>query len=425
VELGEILETPAGRWLAVELGLGEGALERATDPRVQFLRERFENLRERYHDAAPADEDAFTRGSAAELGHGSRQLLDGMLGDELAGRAHFVDEAPRGYARTREIFLQSMQATDAGTTVQVSGTVRGRYGKTCYILKRLAGKPWISTSLWREIPQTLQGDPRWLIAAGGEDFASFLGFKLVADDTMIVPGPEELQAAIEKLNVALVQLGAEPIPVRFRRANGEVGPYRYGMAFSRGEVPMALDGHMLLHDVSFHAGSLLVTGAMLGPAQAEGHFLDAFQKFVAARSPGLLAQASTREAFDRAWESVATRFDSGAGNYASTASALAGFGDGGSAQQMIAWMTTEVRLQLSLKLLRGDFATPADGVAGAMGLAQQAGALADLRALLDEFSRGEGAGLNAKLPEAREELNAVEQLRQRVAQLQQAAQQAR
>lgn len=156
----------------------------------------------------------------------------------------------------------------------------------------------------------IDSDPTWILSALGPKVASFLGFRLVDDRTMLTPNAQLFNKRLEILNSHLVSKGFEPITVRWL---GEIGTTRNpdGTLRSHAESylregaindrsPFQLEE--VSHDTAHHALDILVTNELKRPQQARDRLATPFADFMRSYTSKyfdkfpLLSQKENREA---------------------------------------------------------------------------------------------------------------------------------
>ncbi len=113
---------------------------------------------------------------------------------------------------------------------------------------------------WSPDKKNLQGDPRNLMILLGDRVASFFKMQMLDQDSMIAPMGHLMSQQIRKANKFLKSIGEEEIAVKFKDSPIDQ-PIHYldylvdSMVF---RLPVASDGHFLIHDVALHYGAILL-----------------------------------------------------------------------------------------------------------------------------------------------------------------------
>lgn len=153
-------------------------------------------------------------------------------------------------------------------SVQVTGTVTGRFGHLQHVVELRPGQTWGDISRYPVRYADIVLDPRVIVEALGADNAKKLGFELIGEK-LIIPGPDELNAAIKAFNATLPSNDHHKILLSFYSTDDIVSTGRgYIEKFSRDlQLPLARRGHLLLHDSSAHAGSMFVPPEILAESR--------------------------------------------------------------------------------------------------------------------------------------------------------------
>lgn len=145
-------------------------------------------------------------------------------------------------------------------SVEVLGFEPGTHGGRRLRIKRLKNEygelmGWASN--FAERHYDLQGDPRTFISAIGPKAAAYFGFEKISDTEYLIPNAIEFEAALKKVNQQLVLMGQRVLSFGFypTKTNADVQVKKY-VDRIRSELlmPLAPDGHHLIHDIAFHAG---------------------------------------------------------------------------------------------------------------------------------------------------------------------------
>lgn len=165
-----------------------------------------------------------------------------------------------------------------GPTVTVLGAKPGPHGGQLIRLRNTSTK-WLSKH--SEFFFDVQGDPRFFIGTAGTKTARFFGFEVLEPKHMTIPNVNELNGAVAKLNPQLIKMGYEPIPLNFsHNPLDSTSMSRYLDRFTEGLLPMAPDGHHLVHDMSFHSGAVFLPPRLIQVAQKRVQFIRKFVSFL-------------------------------------------------------------------------------------------------------------------------------------------------
>ncbi|MBL7546015.1 MAG: hypothetical protein JNL11_19505 [Bdellovibrionaceae bacterium] len=180
-------------------------------------------------------------------------------------------------------------------------------GAGFFILSRVA-------NTWKSSlgPNTFapESDPTWVLSALGPKVASFLGFRMLDDDTFIVPNAVLFNQRIEYMNIRLVRNGFEPISVRWAEKiplskNPDDTIRTYSESYLRAAVlkmTSPFQTKEITHDTAHHALDVLLTDKLRGPQQMRDTIAIEFSDFVRdytstyPRRFPLLSISSNREA---------------------------------------------------------------------------------------------------------------------------------
>jgi hypothetical protein len=171
-------------------------------------------------------------------------------------------------------------------SVDTIGSAPGRHGGRILTLHK-TGTRWLSDH--RTVGYDPQGDPRWFIEVMGYEAAEFFGFKLLSDTRVQVPDGREFNGAIREINKHLTDMHEEPIGVSFyeTKSEGNTKVEHYVRQFGEsGGLPMAPGGNHLIHDLSFHAGAIFLSGPLLQLGKYFARFLDGYLNYLAKKYAG-------------------------------------------------------------------------------------------------------------------------------------------
>ena len=202
--------------------------------------------------------------------------------------------------------------------VTVGPTVETRSKKGLRrVIRRRRGFAWRSS--YAPFDRAPLGDPRnFLYCAGSLKVGAWFGFELKGS-TLLAPGPDRLNWGLEQLQ----QQGAT-LPIRFESSEGYATDRQFVSAFARGVMPMAQEGLIWVHDVSFHAAVIFLPEEELRISRIQSQATLEFDAWVRAQlSP---PNPIVLQALDEIMTEQAIAIDSGTGNTISTLS-RGGFAD--------------------------------------------------------------------------------------------------
>ncbi|MGH1467456.1 MAG: hypothetical protein ACRBBP_01055 [Bdellovibrionales bacterium] len=180
-----------------------------------------------------------------------------------------------------EVITTNFSEATSRPTVEVGHEIHGPHGGKLFIVKK-NGETWVSQ--FTTFKFDLQGDPRWFIGSVGESLAAFFGFRIIDSQTMTIPDAREFQLAIDKVNKVLIAEGKEPVLIRFKTDDLTEAPMQgYIDAFRALELPLASGGNHLVHDMSFHTGTLFMPNRIIRAAHTRTSFIMEFTSFLRRR----------------------------------------------------------------------------------------------------------------------------------------------
>jgi hypothetical protein len=138
----------------------------------------------------------------------------------------------------------------------------------------------------KKSPDGFKGDLEAIFEQYTNSFLSKLGI-LRNDDTFYISTAETLNARIDQINRNLPPV--DQIKIRFYNARGRVDPSEYGTRFiEKLELPIAVDGSELLHDINFHFSSIFIPNLLLYQFREQLRFTIGFGRFIRKFHPELL-----------------------------------------------------------------------------------------------------------------------------------------
>lgn len=193
-------------------------------------------------------------------------------------------QAALGETPKTEVYDEASRAKiygrDQKPTLMVDKYIEGAHGGKRIVIRR-TGARWLSD--YRSVRYDPQGDPRWFIEIMGAEAAEFFGFKILSDEMVIVPDGNEFNGALKKVNAQLAAMGEEPVEITFYVTSGnentKVAEYVHDFGKSGG-IPLAASGNHLIHDLSFHTGSIFLPGKLVRLAKFFSRYVDGFAKFI-------------------------------------------------------------------------------------------------------------------------------------------------
>lgn len=163
---------------------------------------------------------------------------------------------------------------DISPTRQQSVTFSGRtgFGQNKGKLREIQkkdGLPW--RSLHSTAGYAYQGDPRNFVMIFGRRVAHFFGFRYLDDLTMTIPDAVEMTRAIQIINNRLRELGEPEISITFYESDSIMDNLEHAIEYSRNRrLPLATNDNEALHDISYHAASILIPPQIL---ERHGNFI--------------------------------------------------------------------------------------------------------------------------------------------------------
>lgn len=213
-------------------------------------------------------------------------------------------------------------------SIRVAGRVKGVFGFDRHVVELKPGRKWGDLSQYPPHYNDIVLDPREIVSALGPENAKKLGYEIVGDK-LIIPGPEELNAAFTAFNRSLPKGDKRRILLSFYSTNDEVtSGAKYINAYS-GELklPMAREGHLLLHDTSAHAGAAFIPPEIFADSQRKIGASMGFLESLRMNQPALAKSAA--KAIDRTERIFVGAIDAGSNDLQNTIFKLLGAGDHG------------------------------------------------------------------------------------------------
>jgi hypothetical protein len=179
------------------------------------------------------------------------------------------------------------------------------------LIRRKSGKPWDSTHRFKK--NAVQGDARqFIFAADSVEVGKFFGFEIRDANTLAAPGAKRLNSAIDQLNQVSPRL---KLRVRFEPASGKISDLDFAKGFvERGVIPIDENSVIMIHDVNYHAGTVLIPQEEIDLARRHGQAIFDFMQFVKRRDPELFTSPKIAKGFDRMLYEYAFQVDSGTGD---------------------------------------------------------------------------------------------------------------
>ncbi len=182
---------------------------------------------------------------------------------------------------SHEAITTNFSEATSRSTVEITNEINGSHGGKLLVLHK-SGETWVSQFITFHFD--LQGDPRWFIGSVGENVAAFFGFRIIDTQTMTIPNATEFQNALDKVNKVLIAEGKEPVSIRFKTDDLESSPMQgYIDTFRTLQLPLASDGNHLVHDMSFHTGTIFIPNRIIDAAEKRVSFSTDFMSFLAKR----------------------------------------------------------------------------------------------------------------------------------------------
>ena len=188
---------------------------------------------------------------------------------------------------------------------------KGRYGGERVHLRRV-GAQWLSSANSSEYAPA--GDPRFFVFAFGEKTAKFFGFQIISETEMIIPNPVEFAGAVRLLNQQLKKMGKAAISFDFHASVGVESSEDFLNKLVRNRsLPFANNFPVLLHDASFHSGSIALPQAVADHIIERIKFHVEFVAFLRNkyRTQGIAKASEVEQAIKNYTDGVARAFDYG------------------------------------------------------------------------------------------------------------------
>lgn len=206
-------------------------------------------------------------------------IVVGLLQPELAFASPSICQ--KAYSTVSfEDLISHFNVKTPENPVQLVREEKSILGKALYLIKRV-GRSWNSTA--REFPNAIQGDPRMAFKQFGRKVAEYLGFEMISETEMLVPGVEHLNQALDRIDSVL----PEGRKTRFRFFSSDpdspvVGALEYLKAFTDNNlIPIASKGSTFIHDLSYHIASQLFPRKSVDHAQQTARLFFEFYEFAA------------------------------------------------------------------------------------------------------------------------------------------------
>lgn len=233
-----------------------------------------------------------------------------------AGLAHNEQAPVEKHCETRlikaEDVLTYRKMDEEAESVKTIGEMPGSQGGKLIVLER-GGFYYSWFSHFQIFLKANQGDPRSLVNTLGSELAYFFGVRQISDNRITIPDVDEVNGAIEKLNVALKDLGYKPIPIRFHAQNiRNHDDMIYIKNFTqRMQLPYADSGPVRVHDAAYHLSSVLLSEELLVPIVEQYSLALKFYEYVQKNADHKLFQQMVRAKY---LDHLVERVDVGLGN---------------------------------------------------------------------------------------------------------------
>lgn len=230
--------------------------------------------------------------------------------------AHENSEPVWGPCETRllneEDLLNYRIIHEISETVRTIGEMPGSHGGKLIILEKKPGKySWYSQfSIFQGADQ---GDPRGISHTLGVELAYFFGVREISSDRMTIPDAAEINGAIKKLNKNLLSLGYKPIPIHYyeQSIRNHKDLLFLKMFAEEKSLPFNDSGSLLVHDVSYHLSSVLLTEELLQPIVDRYKWAIKFYEFIRDNADVRFFQQMNRAEY---LSHLVARVDAGLGN---------------------------------------------------------------------------------------------------------------
>lgn len=206
--------------------------------------------------------------------------------------AHQITRIPIKECEPRLMFVEALKEFNtpvSGRVVEIIGERKGDNGGMYFVLAIDPNFNMTWLALDREIPSAPSGDPRQFVSIAGSEIAYFFGIRELDKFQMTAPNIEEINGSIKKMNTALIALGFQPIPISYNR---QVGINPNAMMFLKNfaeklQLPFAPEGHIYVHDISFHLASIMLPVEILQPVVEQYQQAIAFYNFAITKTSDL------------------------------------------------------------------------------------------------------------------------------------------
>jgi hypothetical protein len=169
----------------------------------------------------------------------------------------------------QEIDLSTRYFSPSTPSVKVSAT-RTRSG---LIEIQQTGESWYSR--FKKGINDIQGDPRWFALILGPKIGFNFGFQAMGEMKITVPTVERFEQARGRYNIALKAHGFEEITSSFYPAPSQpLTGIIYLERFAKsGGLPVAINGHLIVHDWAFHGATILFPKVIMNHLRDKARFL--------------------------------------------------------------------------------------------------------------------------------------------------------
>lgn len=161
----------------------------------------------------------------------------------------------------------------------------GKKGEGYFVLKK-QGQTW--RSYFAKNLFDVESDPTWVISVLGPKVASFLGFRLIDESTLLAPNASLFNRRIAALNIKLQRIGYEKIYLKWvetisLKEIGDGFKETYSEAYVRRNVEEDINPFQqeeIVHDTAHHATEVLMTREQIYPIKARAQVAMKFADYL-------------------------------------------------------------------------------------------------------------------------------------------------